>query len=189
MKQMVGTGALFQEDAHQRFFRLTSSRYRGMMERLLKKKLILKGHPPFDLNTARAHVLAAMNGKEDGFVQCRFCHGYFALSDISADHEMPLSRGGSIGLDNIGYPCQNCNQAKGSLTPTEFLKLIHFLETEIPMGRKDVLGRLAKAVSLAAGNFATQGVIAELKERGDWQKAQDRRRQAKRDKATGLGKF
>ena len=107
--------------------------------------------------------LAALGGKEDGFIQCRYCRGFFTFKDVAMDHERPLSRGGSQGLENIGYPCRTCNQAKGSMDPGEFLKLREFLEKEIPMARQDVLSRLSMSVQLAAGARGDAAVKGELK--------------------------
>ena len=130
-------------------------------------------------------MLAAMNGAHDGFIKCRYCSGFVSLEQTASDHEMPLSRGGSPGLDNIGFPCKRCNSAKGSLTPNEFLALLRFLETEIPMGRMDVLERLEKSVQVMAGQRYNSGVIGELKKSGAWQAARD----ARKAKKNGLGKF
>lgn len=188
-KEKTGSGSLFPKNAHGRFMEITSSRYGNMMRRLEKKGLALPGHPPFTLDEFRKHILAAMNGQEDGFVRCRYCLAHFGLEDLSPDHEIPLSRRGSTGLDNIGYPCSNCNQIKGSLKPNELLDLLTFLEEKIPEARTDVLGRLAKAVTLAAGVRATQGIISDLKRSGAWKEAQKERRERKKAKESGLGRF
>jgi HNH endonuclease len=143
-----GAGRLFAKDARSEFLRLTGSRYDSMAERIKKKKL-----PPlrFTKDDFRDYVLRAFGSHYDGVLQCRYCRKFCTLAEVSADHEMPLSRGGSSDVTNLGFPCQNCNQMKGSLTPGEFLKLIEFCETQIPLGRRDVYSRLAKANKLAAG--------------------------------------
>jgi hypothetical protein len=84
---------------------------------------------------------------------------------------VPLSRGGSVELDNIGFPCAKCNSRKGSMTPTEFMLLLKFLETGMPLARQDVLSRLEKANALAAGARNNAGIISELRKSGEWQKA------------------
>lgn len=184
-----GSGKLFPAKARTEFLSLTGSRYGAMMDRLERKKLIDVGRPPFTKNQFREHLLAAMGGKEDGFIACRYCRGFFGLVDISADHEIPLSRGGSLSLDNIGYPCMRCNKTKGGLTPTEFLKLIRFLETEIPEGRMDVLDRLEKAVGFMQTARSNAAVIGDLKKTGQWQAVQKERRERKKAKDAGLGAF
>ena len=143
----VGTGALFENQAHRVFMEITGSRYDGMAVRFKKKKL-----PPllFSKDDLRGRVLYLLGGREDGFMVCRYCRSAFGLKDLALDHAIPLSRGGGMGLSNIEMPCQNCNQAKGSMTPEEFLKLRAFLECEIPLARIDVLKRLQQSVKLAA---------------------------------------
>lgn len=183
MKPTVKAGTLF--DAHSTFLSITGQRFDAMMKRLEKKKLIDKLRP-FTKDELRADVLTVFNGHEDGATQCRYCAGFFTLPEIAIDHAVPLSRGGALTLDNLDYPCSLCNAAKGSLTPTEFSKLVDFLEREIPLGRKDVLGRLAKAVSLAQGMRSNAPIINDLRKSGVWKQAQADRRKKKSD---GLGAF
>jgi hypothetical protein len=134
----------------------------------------MKGRPavkrlgglPFTMDEFRQDILSVLsNGMKDGVVQCRYCKGFFTIAEIAADHANPLSRGGSLGLDNIDYPCINCNRAKGSMRPEVFLKLIAFLETEIPESRTDVLGRLSKAISLAVAARRSQVKDREAREK------------------------
>jgi 5-methylcytosine-specific restriction endonuclease McrA len=179
MTKSVGVGALFPKDAHSRFFELTSSRYEGMRKRLDKKKIAL----PFTLSEFRADVLSALNGKEDGAVQCRYCKGCFPLEDAAVDHATPLSRGGGAELGNLDYPCKPCNDQKGSMKPAEFLALLKFLETAIPLARQDVLSRLSKAIALAAAMRNNAGVVGELKKTGEWQKVSAARRAKKKQAA------
>src|SRR5271166_1076125 len=189
MKPSIQAGVLFQGEAHRTFMQITAQRWDAMMVRLEKKKLIDRKKPPFTKDELRADILDVFCGHEDGATFCRYCNGLFTLAEIAIDHATPLSRGGALTLDNLDFPCQLCNMAKGSLTPDEFLKLIHFLEQEIPLGRKDVLGRLAKAVSLAQGMRSNAVVIGDLRQSGEWQRAQAVRRQAKRAKDSGLPAF
>jgi hypothetical protein len=166
-KGMVG---LF--DAKSVFTKITGQRYTAMCSRLRKKNL-----PPlsFQCSDFRAHVLEAMGNSYDGVLQCRYCNHYFTISEVAVDHAIPLSRGGSTDLHNLEYPCRACNNRKGSLTPTEFLALLGFLET-IPLGRQDVLKRLETSVQLAAGARGNAGIIADLRKAGVWSAAQKARR-------------
>ena len=147
MKRPAGVGALFANKAKSGFLSLTGSRYDSMAARMEKKKL-----PPLPFTKAefRAHVLAALGGHDDGAVRCRYCNAWFILEELAVDHAIPLSRGGSPGLDNLEYPCKSCNDRKGSMSPDEYLALLAFLET-IPLARIDVLKRLEQSVKLAAG--------------------------------------
>jgi len=151
----VGTGALFENQAHRVFMESTGQRYDNMKKRNEKKKL-----PPltFTKDQFRKHFLAALGGQEDGAIQCRYCHKFCTIQEVSPDHEIALDAGGSSDLSNIGYPCMQCNQQKGELSPTDFLKLLAFLERDLPMGRVNVLSRLAIAVKNTA-NMTRQTIL------------------------------
>ena len=181
----MSSGILFPDTGHKMFFEVTSARYSSMRDRLKKKKL-----PPlsFTLDEFRSDILGVMGGKENGAIICRYCKMAFTIDQIAVDHARPLSRGGSTELDNLDYPCRPCNARKGSMDPKEFIALLAFLET-IPLARIDVLKRLEQSVSLAAGARSNMAVINKLKETGQWQEAQKQRRDAKKAKESGLGKF
>lgn len=164
------------ETPQQYFTRITGQRYTAMRVRLQKKGLPDLSFRALDL---RAHLLQAMNNDYGGVIQCRYCRYFFGLADMNIDHAIPLSRGGSAGLDNLEYPCRPCNNRKGSLTPTEYLALLGFLETTIPLGRQDVLKRLEMSVQLAQGMRSNAGVIGDLKKAGHWKVAQQARRKPK----------
>ena len=186
MTKKVGSGTLFARDAHDLFMATTRTRYSSMADRLKRKKL-----PPiaFTLDEFRADILSVMGGKEDGAVVCRYCHAAFALDGIAVDHAKPLSRGGSAGLENIDYPCRADNYRKGAMTMQEYGSLLAFLDTQHPLMRQDVLSRLEKAVQLASGAFANQGIINDLRKSGVWGQTQKARRERKKAKESGLGKF
>jgi len=147
MKPSLPGRVLFPKMARTSFVDVTRSRYQSMCDRMKKKKY---PPPPFDLEQFRTDVLGVMGGNEDGALQCRYCHRWFTLAETAVDHATPLSRGGSAGLDNLDYPCQACNNRKGSLTVAEYEGLLAYLETMHPLARQDVLSRLEKAVKLAA---------------------------------------
>lgn len=176
MAKGKGTGSLFVRNAKSDFLRITGDRFGAMATRLAKKNLPALS---FDKDGFRYHILIAMNQQYDGVLKCRYCNYFFNLSEVAVDHAVPLSRGGSTELDNIEYPCKPCNNRKGSLTPTEYLMLLTFLEKEIPLGRQDILKRLEMSVSLAQGARSNSVVINDLKKAGHWQAAQKARRQAK----------
>ena len=44
-----------------------------------------------------------------------------AADYLHKDHRVPLSRGGSDGIDNLAVSCRRCNSDKGTLTDAEFL--------------------------------------------------------------------
>ena len=186
MAKPVGTGVLFPKNAHDEFMSVTRTRYSSMADRLKRKKL-----PPiaFTLDEFRADILSVMGGNEGGGLECRYCKQIFTIDGIAVDHAKPLSRGGSAGLDNIDYPCRADNYRKGAMTMQEYGSLLAFLEIQHPLMRQDVLSRLEKAVQLASGAFANQGIINDLRKSGVWGQTQKARRDKKKAKSSGLGAF
>lgn len=156
------------------FLNLTSSRYTGMVDRCKKYKY---APPEFTLVQLREMLLGYYGMDYRAVRQCRYCHKPMGIEDIAIDHEIPLSRGGFSELSNIGFPCPECNQRKGKMTPAEFTKLIAFLEKEIPLARIDVLKRLQMAVKLAAGRardimmrkkaLEAQGIVSAPRKRDE----------------------
>lgn len=56
---------------------------------------------------------------------CQFCGRRFHTKDLSLDHVIPRSRGGSNTWENIVCACLKCNVRKGGRTPEEAgMKLI-----------------------------------------------------------------
>ena len=145
---MARSAPLLWQQRHAAFLATTSSRYNNMRARLEKKKL---PPPPFTLDELRRDILSVMGGKEDGAIECRYCKGIFTIEEVAIDHATPLSQNGSLGLDNLDYPCGPCNDRKGGLTLAQYSALLAFLETQHPIARRDVLSRLQKANALAQG--------------------------------------
>lgn len=53
----------------------------------------------------------------DGFC-CVYCG---TTENLTIDHQLPLSRGGTNNLENLVACCQSCNSSKGDRTPEEWL--------------------------------------------------------------------
>lgn len=164
----VGAGSLFGKDMRSRFLDTTRQRYDTMRGRLKRNGI---EDTPFTLDEFRADIMKVLDGNEDGAIVCRYCHRPMALEDTATDHAKALSRGGGPELENLDYPCKECNQKKGKLDPKEFLDLLGFLDTQHPLARQDVLARLQKATTLAAGMFRNNAIIDFLKNNGEWAKA------------------
>jgi len=47
---------------------------------------------------------------------CQYCG---STHNLTLDHVVPLSRGGSHSWDNVVTACERCNQRKGNRTPEE----------------------------------------------------------------------
>ena len=51
--------------------------------------------------------------------RCQYCGHRFASSELSLDHVIPLSRGGTSTWENVVCACLSCNVKKGNRTPQE----------------------------------------------------------------------
>ena len=51
--------------------------------------------------------------------RCQYCGTRGGAFDLTMDHILPVSRGGSTSPDNLVAACFACNQKKGSRTPEE----------------------------------------------------------------------
>jgi 5-methylcytosine-specific restriction endonuclease McrA len=54
--------------------------------------------------------------------RCAYCHRRITRKTASADHVVPLGRGGSNWIANIVPACLPCNQRKNFLTAKEYLR-------------------------------------------------------------------
>lgn len=61
--------------------------------------------------------------KSDG--RCHYCRCGIALGNLSADHYIPLSRGGDRSYSNVVASCKTCNVRKGHMLPEEFIALLN----------------------------------------------------------------
>ncbi len=50
---------------------------------------------------------------------CQYCGEEFPFVDLTLDHVIPSSRGGTNEWDNLVASCKKCNQRKGNRTPQE----------------------------------------------------------------------
>ncbi len=56
---------------------------------------------------------------------CQYCGKVFTPSELTLDHVLPKSRGGSSNWDNLVACCKRCNNRKGNCLPEEAgMKLI-----------------------------------------------------------------
>ncbi|MBC6428768.1 MAG: HNH endonuclease [Cellvibrionales bacterium] len=66
---------------------------------------------------ARPRTTYPLNNKtlfaRDGHL-CMYCGGPFAESELTRDHILPLSRGGTDIWENVVASCRRCNQHKGN---------------------------------------------------------------------------
>jgi 5-methylcytosine-specific restriction endonuclease McrA len=76
---------------------------------------------------------------------CQYCDKRFAYADLTIDHVIPKSRGGSNDWTNLVACCKRCNQNKGPRTPVEAnMKLSrepyqpHYTELKIKIYYQDI---------------------------------------------------
>mmetsp|Transcript_10223 Transcript_10223/g.19653 ORF Transcript_10223/g.19653 Transcript_10223/m.19653 type:complete len:207 (-) Transcript_10223:244-864(-) len=62
--------------------------------------------------------------ERDGF-HCRFCQKCFEASELTIDHYIPVSEGGSNDIQNLVTACLSCNSKKGSSMPENFKTIDH----------------------------------------------------------------
>jgi 5-methylcytosine-specific restriction endonuclease McrA len=69
--------------------------------------------PRKDVKFNRRNIFARDGGR------CQYCGHKFPSSELSLDHVIPRSQGGSTTWDNIVCSCLKCNVRKGGRTPAE----------------------------------------------------------------------
>lgn len=53
--------------------------------------------------------------------QCFYCENSFNKEDLTMDHKVPVSRGGTSSKGNIVVCCKDCNSRKKYFTPVEMI--------------------------------------------------------------------
>jgi hypothetical protein len=66
-------------------------------------------------DSVRRHI-APIVRERDGH-RCKYCG---SPKDLTVDHVVPLTRGGTCGLDNLVTACRPCNSSKNDKTPSEW---------------------------------------------------------------------
>jgi 5-methylcytosine-specific restriction endonuclease McrA len=72
-------------------------------------------------NTANRRRQKKSLANRDGGALCHYCGQRHKLYDLTVDHVVPRSRGGSNHLFNLVLACRPCNLAKGSMPLEEYL--------------------------------------------------------------------
>ena len=77
-------------------------------------RLVEYVHVPFERTSlSRKNVLLRDHNT------CQYCGRTAASQDLTLDHVLPRSRGGSSGWENLVACCRPCNNRKGDRTPDE----------------------------------------------------------------------
>jgi 5-methylcytosine-specific restriction endonuclease McrA len=53
---------------------------------------------------------------------CAYCYQRFPVDQLTVDHMIPVSRGGTNTIDNLVPACRSCNSRKWTKTPLEMLQ-------------------------------------------------------------------
>ncbi len=61
--------------------------------------------------------------------ECYYCGRKFRPDELTMDHKIPLSRGGSSDRINIVPACKDCNNKKKYLLPTEWEEYMNKLKS------------------------------------------------------------
>lgn len=134
------------------------SLYESLRSRTREKKnkngrITRKGYElPFSMEEFRAWLLATFHS-EDAPIQDKYTGEWITLYTCSMDHEIPLRRGGSPGLENLCPLAPANNNCKGKLTPDEFRffrQCMHDMAARFgntPVA--DITSRMEKATALA----------------------------------------
>lgn len=63
-------------------------------------------------------------------IECLYCQKIITNNeDCTVDHVIPKSHGGSNHVDNLAIACKACNDKKGSLLLTQFIKAFDIIVT------------------------------------------------------------
>jgi hypothetical protein len=73
---------------------------------------------------------------------CPYCSAPIDVLNMSIDHRVPVSRGGSLALSNLDAICADCNRLKGELTGKEFRAFLDGMHTFHPDAQRDVFKRM-----------------------------------------------
>ncbi len=55
---------------------------------------------------------------------CYLCGGFVDFDSFEVEHRIPISKGGTNGLDNLYCSCVTCNAIKRDIYPKEFMEKI-----------------------------------------------------------------
>jgi hypothetical protein len=128
----VGLESIFDEH--------TRSVYYSMAKRVKAK---LKVSLPFSYAEYRGWVLDQFGGNWDSVAKCTYCTRLLNVQTFITDHREPLKFGGALSLENLALCCEDCNNAKGSMSEDGFRLLIQFtVEYLSPQDANDMMGRM-----------------------------------------------
>lgn len=115
------------------FMRKTASIFNGMKTRAKKLNMPFA----YTLQQTRDAIAPRID------TLCPYCEKVkLTVATITVDHDVPIARGGEIGMRNTWAVCKSCNWQKGMLTKEEFIKLLFLLEDFPQVAQADIKRRL-----------------------------------------------
>lgn len=129
-------------DRCDRLFDNMRNRFKARYWKSGKRKGMMKS-PGRELPFDRYAIREFMN-LQVGFlaIPCPYCGRAMDILSLTLDHIVPVSRGGSLGFDNLEPACDSCNRQKGELTKEEFVALRQFIRSLAPAAQSDIQKRL-----------------------------------------------
>jgi 5-methylcytosine-specific restriction protein A len=124
------------------------------MYSLLKKR----GAVGFTLESFRAHLERSIERDSN----CTYCGQVLMLKTVSADHKLPLSRGGRNLLSNVQFVCKSDNKSKGNMSDEEYRYLLARLD-EMEKEFPDFPARRHVLSALRISNSFRQGAMRRAK--------------------------
>lgn len=90
---------------------------------------------------AKAYTLSEiLSGKDFHRQYCFYCEKIIESSaDLTKDHIIPKSKGGSNKKNNIVISCKHCNNSKASRTLQEFMSYVMKHKTKWSPGQAEVV--------------------------------------------------
>ena len=61
--------------------------------------------------------------------KCHYCGQRFHPSELTMDHVVPMIRGGKSTRSNVVTACQDCNQKKNNMVPSEWQEYLRRLSS------------------------------------------------------------
>lgn len=149
---------------------------------LAMQRSALRAQLPRMRNSRRKRLRASVVRRWGG--RCFYC-GSDPGADLTLDHLVPRSRGGTDSLANLLPACKSCNAEKGSRTFEEYRDLVarrqpawlareslaQVLAQEGSLGRPEAY-RVLRALARVAGAFEFPGCTSSGKEPGGTQRCE-----------------
>lgn len=83
---------------------------------------------------------------------CMYCHQKLTASLFSIDHVIPVSRDGSLGLENLNAQvCRRCNLGKGRCTHDEYMAVMDVMWSLPDEARSHLIASLKTGAALRIG--------------------------------------